>query len=286
MEKERMLIYSLLIKSWTWEKISYQYEMEEGDVDVSYFEDLKDCSTETNQHGIMEEKASFEVEVTYVFQTDNMCLVAGFIVGTQGQLPNIVQKFEEDEDEDKIMDMWNVYVLNVYWLILLQVLCKWIVGILNEEAKLSDGNQISFHWLKENIEEEIVLRDNMAVQDRAEDIEGSGNESVVLQQWEKPLEVLNTYEQECVATEDNKNDYILMTMEDIQTRVFQQRDKLDDEIYELWKPMQKSSKWRYDRKRKTVSLEEQLIVQICISKTYGGLQIKIRDLGGLRIKFK
>ena len=40
----------------------------------------------------------------------------------------------------------------------------------------------------------------MAAHDRAKDIEGSVKESVVLQQWEKPFEVLNTYEQECVAT--------------------------------------------------------------------------------------
>ena len=142
---------------------------------------------------------------------------------------------------------------------------------MNEEAELSDGNQISFHWLKENIEEEIVLRYNMAAQDRAEGIEGSGNGYVVLQPWEKALEVLNTYEQECVATKDNKNDYILMTEEDIQTQVFQQKDTLDDEIDELWKLMQRSSKRRYGRKRKTTSLGEQLTVQTCISKIYGGL---------------
>ena len=86
---------------------------------------------------------------------------------------------------------------------------------MNEEAEFLDGNKIYFHWLKENIEEEIVLRDNITAQDRAEDIEGSDNVSVVLQQWENLLEVLNTYEQECVATEDNKNDYILMTDEDM-----------------------------------------------------------------------
>ena len=91
------------------------------------------------------------------------------------------------------MDMWNVYVLNVYWLILLQVLCKWIVGILNEEAKLSDGNQISFHWLKENIEEEIFLRDNMVAQNRAEDVERCGIKYFVLQQGEIPGENYSGY---------------------------------------------------------------------------------------------
>ena len=83
------------------------------------------------------------------------------------------------------------------------------------------------------------------------------------------MEVLSTYEHECVATEDNKNDYILMTEEEIQTQVFQQRDRLDDEIDELWNLMQRSSKRRFGQKRKTISLEEQLTVQICINKNYG-----------------
>jgi len=60
----------------------------------------------------------------------------------------------------------------------------------------------------------------------------------VLQQWGEPLEVLNTFEQKCVATEISENVYILMTKKDIQTQVFQQRDKFDDEIGELWKIMQ------------------------------------------------
>ena len=55
----------------------------------------------------------------YVFQTENMCLIAGCIVGTEGQLLNIVQQFEQDEDGGKTMDIWNVYVLHIYLLILL-----------------------------------------------------------------------------------------------------------------------------------------------------------------------
>ena len=98
---------------------------------------------------------------------------------------------------------------------------------------MPDGSKISFHWLKENSEEEIVLRDNMAVQHRAGDVEGNGIKFAVLQKWEKPLEVLNTFEKEYVATEDSKNVYILMTEEGIQTQVFQQRDRFDDEIGEL-----------------------------------------------------
>ena len=147
------------------ENNSYMYEKEERDVDERSIEDLKDCFAETNQHGKLEKKASAETEVPYVFKASDMCLTAGCTSGTEGQLLNIVQQFEEYED--KIKDMWNANALNIYLLILLQVLCKRIGWILNEEAELSNGNRNYFHWLKENIEEEIVLRDNMAAQDRA-----------------------------------------------------------------------------------------------------------------------
>ena len=73
---------------------------------------------------MQEEKASVEAEVPYVFKTKNMCLVAGCTVGTEGQLLNIVQQFEKDEDEGKTMDIWNVYILHIYLLIVLQELCN------------------------------------------------------------------------------------------------------------------------------------------------------------------
>ena len=63
------------------------------------------------------------------------------------------------------MDIWNVYVLHIYFLILLQELCKWIARMVDKEADLLGDNQISFHWLKENTEEEVVLRDNREAQD-------------------------------------------------------------------------------------------------------------------------
>jgi len=101
---------------------SYPCNKEEGNVEERSTEDLKGCFAETEQHGRMEEKASVETEVPYVFKANDMCLTAGCTSRTKGQLLNIVQKFEEDEDEGKIMDMWNVYVLNIYLLTLLQVL--------------------------------------------------------------------------------------------------------------------------------------------------------------------
>jgi len=159
-----------------------------------------------------------------------------------------------------------------------------ILGECQEEAELPDGSEISFHWLKENTEEEVVRRSGMIIQNRVGDVEGNDIKVDVLQQWGEPLEVLNTFEQKYVATEISKNVYILMTEKDIQTQVFQQRDKFDDEIGELWKLMQRNFKRRSCRKKKIVSLRKQLIVQICISKAYGNLQIKIWDPGGLRIK--
>ena len=122
-----------------------------------------------------------------------MCLTVGYTSGTEGQLLNIFQQFEEDEDEGKIMDMWNVYILHTYLLTLLEVFYKLIVGMVNDEAWLLHGSKISFHLLKENAKEEIVLRDNMAAQDWDEDVERCGNEIIVLQQWRKDLEVLYTF---------------------------------------------------------------------------------------------
>ena len=110
-----------------------------------------------------------------------MCLIAGCTSGIEGQLLNIVQRFQDDEDEGKIMDMWNVYILHIYLLNLLQVFCKCFVGMVNDEAWLPNSDKISFHWINENAEEEIVLRGNMATQDWAEDVERCGNDIIVLQ---------------------------------------------------------------------------------------------------------
>ena len=74
---------------------------------------------------------------------------------------NIVQQFKKDEDEGKTMDIWNVYVLHIYLLILFQELCKWIAGMVDDEV-------------------EIVLRDNMTAQDRAKDDEGISNSEPVV----------------------------------------------------------------------------------------------------------
>ena len=43
------------------------------------------------------------------------------------------------------------------------------------------ANQISFHWLKENIEEKIVLKGNMEVEYWVEDDERSSSSELVVQ---------------------------------------------------------------------------------------------------------
>ena len=50
--------------------------------------------------------------------------------------------------------------------------------MVNDEAWFPDGSKISFNLLKENAEEEIVLRNNMAVQDWDEDVERCGNDII------------------------------------------------------------------------------------------------------------
>ena len=102
---------------------SYQYEKENGDVDVRSIEDLKDCFVETNQYGMLEVKELVETEEPYVLNTNYMYLTACCTNERRGQLLNIVQQIREDEDEGGTMDMWwNVYVLNIYLLTLLHVL--------------------------------------------------------------------------------------------------------------------------------------------------------------------
>ena len=46
------------------------------------FEDLKDYFAETNQHGMLEEKALVEAEEPYEFDANNFCLIVGCTVGT------------------------------------------------------------------------------------------------------------------------------------------------------------------------------------------------------------
>ena len=80
------------------------------------------------------------------------------------------------------MDIWNVYVLHIYLLILLQELYKWIAGMVNDEVQ-------------------IVLRDNMEAQDQVEDDEGSRSSEPLVQQREKALEVLYNSRQITVVVE-------------------------------------------------------------------------------------
>ena len=75
---------------------------------------------------MLEEKALVEAEEPCEIDVNDLCLIAGCTDGTEGQFLYVVHQFEEDEDEGKTMDIWSVYVLHIYLLILLQELCKWI----------------------------------------------------------------------------------------------------------------------------------------------------------------
>ena len=80
----------------------------------------------------------------------------------------------------KFGDLAKCRTLNILEVLVGLVFYKWIVGMVNDEAWLLGSNQISFHWLKEHTEEEVVLRDNRAAQDWAEDDEGSSNNEPVV----------------------------------------------------------------------------------------------------------
>ena len=167
---------------------------------------------------------------------------------------NIVQQFEKDEDEGKTMDIWNAYLLHIYLLILLHELCKWIAGMVDDEV-------------------EIVLRDNMVAQDWVGDVEESSNNELVVQQWRKDLEFLYNSEQVEVVEEKG-----------IQTKMFQQRSRLDEEIDELWHLMH--------RCKRNNDSEVQTIIWITMedwevhymTNEQQQLQNKMWDQGGLRIK--
>ena len=51
---------------------------------MRYFEDIKDCFAETNQHGRMEEKASVEAKEPCEFNANDFCLIVGCIGGIEG----------------------------------------------------------------------------------------------------------------------------------------------------------------------------------------------------------
>ena len=125
----------------------------------------------------------------------------------------------------------------------------------------------------------------MTVQNKTEDDEGRSNNKPVVQQRRKAFEVFYTSEQMKVAVDKG-----------IQTEVFQQGNRLDEEIGELWHLMQRCKKNNNSKVQIVIwmtmedcedhyRVEEQqkLSVHICISKAYGDLQSKIWDPGGLRI---
>ena len=137
---------------------------------------------------------------------------------------------------------------------------------------------------RRNAEEEVVLRDNVIVQNRAEEDEEISNSEFVVQKRRKALEVFYTSRQMKVEME-----------KDIQTEVFQNRSILDEEADELWHLMQRSKKNNGSKIQTIIWMivedceghcrvneQLQLSKQIYISKADDDLQNKVWDPGGLK----
>ena len=113
----------------------------------------------------------------------------------------------------------------------------------------------------------------MEIQNRDEYYEGSSRSEPIVQQREKALEVLYTSRKMKDAVEKG-----------IQTKMFQQRSRLDEEIDELWHLMQRY-KSNNDKEVQTViwmTMEDWEVHYRTNEQQQ--LQNKIWDPGGLKIK--
>lgn len=66
----------------------------------------------------------------------------------------------------------------------------------------------------------------------------------------------------------------------------QQKMKLDDVIDELWMLMKKTTKGRYNRKRRTTSKEVQLTEELSINKEHRKYYYKVQKPGRRKKKIK
>ena len=113
----------------------------------------------------------------------------------------------------------------------------------------------------------------MAAQDRAEDDGGSSNNEPIVRQREKSLEVRYTSEQMNVAVEKG-----------IQTKMFQQRSRLDEEIDELWHLMQRCKRNNDNEVQTAISMTVEDCEDHCRVDEQQQLQSKMWDPGGLKLK--
>ena len=82
---------------------------------------------------------------------------------------NTGKQIEKDKDEYGISRMWwYVYIMNIYLIVLFQIICKLVLEKVNEEVELLQEDEISFQLVMESVEEAIVLGDNMVAKGRIE----------------------------------------------------------------------------------------------------------------------
>ena len=142
---------------------------------------------------------------------------------------NTGKQIEKDKDEYGISRMsWYVYIMNIYLIVLFQTICKRVLEKVNEEVELLQEDEISFQLVMESVEEAIVLGDNIVAKGIIEHFEERNNQLVIMQQWKRLLEALNTL----IQMDDNNFDNLICE-ENILRKVYniiQQRNKLDEDI--------------------------------------------------------
>ena len=119
---------------------------------------------------------------------------------------NTGKQIEKDKDEYGISRMsWYVYIMNIYLIVLFQTICKRVLEKVNEEVELLQEDEISFQLVMESVEEAIALGDNMVAKRIIEHFGEGNNQLVIMQQWKRLLEALNTL----VQMDDNNFDNLI-----------------------------------------------------------------------------
>ena len=116
------------------------------------------------------------------------------------------KQIEKDKDEYGISSMWwYVYIMNIYLIVLFQTICMGVFEKVNEEVELLQEDEISFQLVMESVEEAIVLGDDMVAKGRIEHFGEGNNQLVIMQQWKRLLEALNTL----IQMDDNNFDNLI-----------------------------------------------------------------------------
>ena len=132
-----------------------------------------------------------------------------------------------------------------------QTMYKWTMEIVNVETELVQESEVSFHLLKENAEEELVLEDNMVAKGKIQYSKEGSSYTIARQQWK--IQFMQQSIIESMGTRWNDT-YGVFVQEYIQSQISSsclEEDKLDGEIDELWNLMQLYKK-SYNRVKEIV----------------------------------